>query len=251
MYSIDLNCDMGESFGAYTLGTDEAIMDYVSSVNIACGFHAGDPSVMRKTVALAAKRNIAIGAHPGYPDLQGFGRRKMELSPEEVYDSVIYQVGALQAFVQAAGKALHHVKPHGALYNAAAKDKVLAKALAQAVYDVNKDLIFVGLSGSEMIEEAASIGLRTASEVFADRTYQDNGALTPRTSSNALITSTEEAANQVLQMIKQGTVTSVQGTTVRVKADTVCIHGDGQQALSFVKSIVNMLEQHHVVIKYS
>ncbi|MBT1704385.1 LamB/YcsF family protein [Chryseosolibacter indicus] len=250
MHRIDLNCDMGESFGAYSMGTDEAIMDYVSSINVACGFHAGDPSVMRKTIALAAKRNIVIGAHPGYPDLQGFGRRKMDLSPEEIYDSVIYQVGALQAFVHAVGKKLHHVKPHGALYNVAAKDKSVAKALAQAVYDVDKDLVFVGLSGSLMIEEANGIGLLTASEVFADRTYQDDGTLTPRTSPRALMASDEDATSQVLQMIKQGTVTSVNGKTVNVKADTVCIHGDGKHALSFVKSIVKMLEQHHVTIKH-
>jgi UPF0271 protein len=249
MLSIDLNCDMGESFGNYILGQDEALMEYVSSVNIACGFHGGDPSVMRKTVAQAAKRNIAIGAHPGYPDLQGFGRREMKLSPDEVYDLILYQIGSLTAFVKAAGAMLFHVKPHGALYNTAAKDKTIAAAVASAVLDADPNLILVGLSGSYLISEGKAAGLKTASEVFSDRTYQDDGSLTPRSDPNALHESAEVTANQVLHMVKHQEVIAVSGKQVPVKADTVCIHGDGAHALSFAKAIVTILTQNNVSVK--
>lgn len=248
-YSIDLNCDMGESFGAYTIGHDEELMAYVSSVNIACGFHGGDPAVMRRTVQLAVSKNIAVGAHPGYPDLQGFGRREMKVSPQEAYDMVLYQVGALTAFVKAAGTRLHHVKPHGALYNAAAKDAALAAAIARAVKDAGDDLVFVGLSGSVMIREAGMLGLRTASEVFADRSYQDDGTLTPRASPHAMIEDPEVAARQVLRMVQHKTVTTISGKDIPVTAETVCIHGDGRSALSFARAIVHLLQQHHVSIK--
>jgi 5-oxoprolinase (ATP-hydrolysing) subunit A len=250
-YCIDLNCDMGESFGAYTIGQDEALMAYVSSVNIACGFHGGDPAVMRRTVQLAVSKNIAVGAHPGYPDLQGFGRREMKVSPQEIYDIVLYQIGALSAFVKAAGSKLHHVKPHGALYNAAAKDAVLAGAIARAVKDAGEDLVFVGLSGSVMIREAVMLGLRTASEVFADRSYQDDGTLTPRSSAHAMIEDPERAARQVLRMVQHRSVTTVSGKDIPVLAETVCIHGDGRSALSFARTIVHLLQQHHVTIKAS
>jgi 5-oxoprolinase (ATP-hydrolysing) subunit A len=249
MQSIDLNCDMGESFGAFTIGQDEALMEYVSSVNIACGFHAGDPSIMNRTVRLAKERGIAIGAHPGYPDLQGFGRREMTLAPPEIYDIVIYQIGALSGFARAAGGDLHHVKAHGALYNAAAKDPAIASAIARAVYDVDKKLLFVGLSGSPMISAAKTLGLATANEVFADRTYQDDGTLTPRSDPNALIEDPGKAAQQVLQMIQRKTVTSVSGKEIPVMADTVCIHGDGKHALEFAKAIVSLLKKNNVGIK--
>jgi UPF0271 protein len=246
---IDLNCDMGESFGAYMLGQDEAMMDYVSSVNIACGFHAGDALVMRRTVALAAQKGLAIGAHPGYPDLQGFGRRPMQMDADEVYAIVLYQVGALRVFAEAAGSRLNHVKPHGALYNAAAKNRALASAIARAVRDAGGDLLLTGLSGSCLIDEGRQHGLRTISEVFADRTYQDDGTLTPRSDANALISSTTMAIQQVLQMVHEGTVTSVSGITVPVEAQTVCIHGDGAHALTFARSLAEQLHQHHVSIK--
>lgn len=249
MQTIDLNCDMGESFGAYQLGQDEALMDYVSSVNIACGFHAGDSGVMRKTAELAAKKNLAVGAHPGYPDLQGFGRREMNMPPADVYDIVVYQIGALMGFVKASGSELHHVKPHGALYNTAAKDPAIASAIARAVRDVGPKLILVGLSSSHLIAEAEKLGLKTASEVFADRTFQDDGSLTPRSSSDALVKTEEAAGKQVLQMIQQGTVTTVSGKEIAVKAETVCLHGDGKMALSFAQKIVGILQQHHVIIK--
>lgn len=249
MLSVDLNCDMGESFGAYDLGQDEALMDYVSSVNIACGFHAGDASVMRKTVDMAVRKKVAIGAHPGYPDLQGFGRREMKLSPAEVYEIVLYQIGALMAFAHAAGTRLHHVKPHGALYNTAAKHPELAVAIAKAVRDADSSLVLVGLSGSHLISEAKTMKIKSASEVFADRTYQEDGSLTPRTSHNAMIEHPDQAATQVLQMIQHGKVKTITGKEISVEAQTVCIHGDGKHALEFAKAIVNILNQHHVSIK--
>lgn len=240
---------MGESFGNYTIGQDEALMDYVSSVNVACGFHGGDPSVMRRTVDLAVKKEIAIGAHPGYQDMQGFGRREMKYSAQEIYDIVLYQIGALTAFVKAKGTRLHHVKPHGALYNTAVKDKTIASAIAHAVRDSDKDLLLVGLSGSYLIDEAHALCLKTASEVFADRTYQDDGTLTPRTHANALHEKADAVANQVLNMVKRQMVTALSGKQVHVKAETICIHGDGSHAFAFAKAIVTTLKQNNVIIK--
>jgi 5-oxoprolinase (ATP-hydrolysing) subunit A len=248
MLSIDLNCDMGESFGSYVIGQDELLMDLVSSVNIACGFHGGDPSVMRKTVVAAAKRGLAIGAHPGYPDLQGFGRRDMKFSPEEIYEMVVYQVGALSAFAKATGATLHHVKPHGALYNLAAKDKLVANAIANAVRDVDTTLKFVGLSGSELINAGRTIGLTTVSEVFADRTYQEDGTLTPRTSAGAMLENKEDAAQQVLMMVMERKVKTLSGKQIDIQPDTVCIHGDGKHALDFAREIVKELKRNHVSI---
>ena len=247
--SIDLNCDIGESFGAFTIGNDEAIMEYVSSVNIACGFHGSDPGVMHKTIAHAASRNIAIGAHPGYPDLQGFGRREIKMSLAEVYDCIVYQVGALMAFARVEGTTVNHVKPHGALYNAAAKDNALSATIAKAVHDVDKALVLVGLSGSCMIEEGKKVGLRTCSEAFADRAYQEDGTLMSRTAANAMIDDADRAARQVLQMIQRGTVTTINGKEIPVRADTVCIHGDGPQAIAIAKAITNIIRQSHVSIK--
>ncbi|AOM78684.1 LamB/YcsF family protein [Pedobacter steynii] len=236
-YSADLNCDMGESFGAFRIGNDEAILPFVSAANIACGFHAGDPTVMKKTVRLAMNRGVAIGAHPGLPDLQGFGRREMAISAEEAYDMVVYQIGALAAFVKAEGGRMQHVKPHGALYNMAAVNKGLATAIAEAVYRVDPGLILYGLSGSELILAGEALGLQVANEVFADRTYQQDGTLTSRRAANALITDHRLAIAQVIRMIKEGLVLSEQGTLVKIKADTVCIHGDGSSAAAFAKGI--------------
>ncbi|RFS13506.1 LamB/YcsF family protein [Emticicia sp. C21] len=249
MQSIDLNCDMGESFGAWTIGNDEALMNYISSANIACGFHAGDAGIMRKTALLALQKGVSIGAHPGFPDLQGFGRRNMALNPQEVYDICIYQVGAMLNVVKALGTTLHHVKPHGALYNMAAKDARLANAIAQATKDSNTDLILYGLSGSFLISEAEKIGLQTASEVFADRTYQNDGSLTPRTQINALIEDTNIAVNQVVRMIKDKTVVSTDGSIVPINADTVCIHGDGTHALEFAKVLMDKLKAEGLLVK--
>lgn len=228
---------MGESFGAWTLGNDSALMDYVSSVNIACGFHAGDASVIRKTVETAVEKGVKIGAHPSYADLQGFGRRAIKMSADEIFDIVLYQVAALKGICEALGSRLNHVKPHGALYNTAAKDTSVAAAIAEAVKKIDSGLIFYGLSGSFLISEAERIGLPTASEVFADRTYKTDGTLTPRTESNALIHDSKQAVAQVLEMIFEQKVTATDGAKIALKAETVCIHGDGANALEFAKII--------------
>ncbi|MGG0892606.1 LamB/YcsF family protein [Cytobacillus horneckiae] len=248
MAIIDLNCDMGESFGAYKMGRDEEILDYVTSANIACGFHAGDPATMRKTVRLALDKNVAIGAHPGFQDLVGFGRREMKVTPMEAYDLVVYQIGALSAFVKSEGGKLQHVKPHGALFNMAAKDGPLSEAIAEAVYKVDPELILFGLAGGELVKAGEKIGIRSASEVFSDRTYQADGTLTSRREENALIKNHETAVNQVIRMVKEGQVLSLQGVDVSIKADTVCIHGDGANALEFAKYILTALQRANIKV---
>ncbi|MFZ0475458.1 MAG: 5-oxoprolinase subunit PxpA [Halobacillus sp.] len=240
---VDINCDMGESFGTYTKGRDEEILKYVTSANIACGFHAGDPSIMRKTVKLAAEHNTGIGAHPGFPDLAGFGRRKMDVTPEEAYELVVYQVGALNGFVKAEEQYLQHVKPHGALFNMAAQDRKLADAIAQAVYDVDPELILFGLAGSELVQAGRHAGLRTACEVFSDRTYQHDGSLTSRRDPNALITDHQSAVKQVIRMIKENKVTSLQNVDVDIEPQTICIHGDGESAVEFAAYITKALKE--------
>ncbi|RDV11070.1 LamB/YcsF family protein [Pontibacter diazotrophicus] len=246
---VDLNCDLGESFGNYQLGDDAAILHFVTSANIACGFHAGDPTVMRQTVKLSLEHGVAIGAHPGLPDLVGFGRREMAVSPEEVYNMVVYQVGALSAFVQAEGGELHHVKPHGALYNMAAANSGLAEAIAEAVYKVKPQAVLYGLAGSELIKAGARVGLSTANEVFADRTYQQDGTLTPRRSPDALIADPAVAILQVLGMVKEGKVRTQQGEAIAIQADTVCIHGDGPHALSFARHIQEVLTSEGILLQ--
>ena len=248
-HTIDLNCDVGESFGAYKLGSDAEILDFVTSANIACGFHAGDPATMRLTVKLALEKGVAIGAHPGLPDLVGFGRRLMKISPQEACDIVVYQIGALAAFVKVEGGTMRHVKPHGALYNMAAKDIVLAKAIAEAVCRVNPELILVGQSGSQLIEAGKALGLQTASEVFADRSYEDDGSLTPRDQAQSVITEHQLAVRQVIGMLQTGTVRSRQGTDVTVNAETICIHGDGTHALEFAKQIRTELEVADITVQ--
>ncbi|WP_338448936.1 5-oxoprolinase subunit PxpA [Niallia oryzisoli] len=243
MHVIDINCDMGESFGAYSIGYDEEILNYVTSANIACGFHAGDPATMRKTVQLALEKNVGIGVHPGFQDLVGFGRREMKISPQETYDIIVYQIGALYGFVRAEGGKLQHVKPHGALYNMAAKDKALSKAIAEAIYKIDPELILFGLAGSELIEAGKKIGLRTANEVFSDRTYQQDGSLTPRSHPNALIIDSQEADNQVITMVKEEKVRTLQGMDLSIQADTVCIHSDTKGALEFAKSLSVSLKE--------
>lgn len=249
MQSIDLNCDMGEAFGNYPMPNDDTLMNYITSANIACGYHAGDPDVMQHTVAMAIKKNVAIGAHPGLPDLQGFGRREMKISVNEAYQMTLYQIGALSGFVKAAHGKLHHVKAHGALYNMAAKDASLAKAIVQAVHDFDSSLILYALANSEMISAAQQIGMKTASEVFADRTYQDDGSLTPRTQSNALITDENQSVNQVLMMVKQQQVVSANNKTIALKAETLCLHGDGAHAVDFAKKISEKLKAEGITIK--
>ncbi len=249
MNYIDLNCDMGESFGAWRMGNDADLMDVVSSINVACGFHAGDATTMRKTVKMAIEKGVAIGAHPGFPDLQGFGRRAMSLSPEEVFDVVLYQVSALKGICEASGARLHHVKPHGALYNQAAKNAETAAAIAEAVKAIDKNLIFYGLSGSFLISEAEKIGLQTASEVFADRTYQPDGTLTPRSQPNALIETVEDSMKQVWQMVSEQSVRAINAETVKLRAETICVHGDGGYALEFARKIRRELELKGIEIR--
>jgi UPF0271 protein len=237
MHIVDLNCDVGESFGAYTMGRDEEILDFVTSANIACGFHAGDPATMRKTVKLALEKNVGIGVHPGLQDLTGFGRREMQISPQEAYDLVVYQIGALHAFIKAEGGKLQHVKPHGALYNMAAKNARLSEAIAEAIYKVDPELVLYGLAGGELVKAGQKIGLRSASEVFSDRTYQEDGSLTSRREADALIKEHGAAVRQVVRMVKEGKVQSLQGSDVTIQADTICIHGDGEHALEFARYI--------------
>ena len=235
--TVDLNCDMGESFGAWTLGNDAALMPFITSANVACGFHAGDPAVMKATVRAALRHNVAIGAHPGLPDLAGFGRRNLDISPAEAFDMTVYQLGALQAVARAEGGRLHHLKPHGALYNMAATNAALAEALAEAVYRVQPELLLYGLASSELTKAGEKLGLRTAHEVFADRTYQANGTLTPRRQPDALITDASVAIAQVLRLVQSGVVRTQQGPDVAMRADTVCLHGDGAHALEFAQRL--------------
>lgn len=237
MPSIDLNCDLGESFGAYTIGSDEKILPYITSANIACGYHAGDPAVMRRSVALCKQYGVQVGAHPSLPDLMGFGRRKMAVSPAEAADYVAYQIGALKAFCDAAGVPLHHVKPHGALYNMAAQDRALADAICQAVRQTAPGAVLLALSGSEMVDAARAIGLLVASEVFADRGYRPDGTLVPRSQPGAMIENEDEAIARVLRMAREGRVAASDGSTVALQADSVCVHGDGPQALAFVQKL--------------
>ena len=245
---IDLNSDLGESFGAYKMGMDDKILPLVTSANIACGFHAGDPVVMKKTVGMAVDNHTALGAHPGMPDLVGFGRRKLAISLDEAYSIMVYQIGALAAFAHTCGVKLQHVKPHGALYNMAAKEEKLAEALAQAVYDVDKNLILFALAGSESVKAAEKIGLPCASEVFADRSYQEDGSLTPRSQPGAMITDEAASIKQVLDMVKNHKVTTLSGKVIEVKADTLCVHGDGEKALLFTQKIREVLKENGVDI---
>jgi UPF0271 protein len=245
MLSIDLNCDMGESttLWQYSIEKDMRLLRYVSSVNLACGFHAGDAHTMHELADAALTAGIAIGAHPGFEDRENFGRTNKTLAPGRIYDIIIYQLGALDAFLRIHGTRLHHVKPHGALYNMAAADGIIAEAICRAVKDFDERLILYGLSGSQLINAANAIGLQSRSEVFADRTYTDAGTLTPRSQPNALLASDTEAVGQVLQMIQQGTVTASSGKQVPIVAETICLHGDGEHALPFAQRISETLKQ--------
>ncbi|MGX0845340.1 5-oxoprolinase (ATP-hydrolyzing) subunit A [Staphylococcus capitis] len=246
---IDLNCDLGEAFGNYSFGGDKDIIPLITSSNIACGFHAGDENVMNETIQLAKENNVGIGAHPGLPDLQGFGRRKMDIKPKEIYNLVVYQLGALNGFCKIHGTRINHVKPHGALYNMGAKNKEIAQAIAQAVYDFDKSLVLVGLSNTLLISEAEALGLRTASEVFADRRYEDDGQLVSRQESDATITNTDEALQQVLKMVTENKVVSKSGKEIDLQADTICVHGDGAHALDFVTQIRKKLTKEGIDIQ--
>ncbi|MBO4904603.1 MAG: 5-oxoprolinase subunit PxpA [Lachnospiraceae bacterium] len=246
--AVDLNCDLGESFGAYTIGMDEEVIKLVSSVNVACGFHASDPVVMKKTVEMAAAAGAGIGAHPGFYDLMGFGRRNMNISPKEAYAYVTYQLGALNAFCVQQGVKIQHVKPHGALYNMAGKDYELAKGICCAIYDFNPDIILLGLSGSQMIRAGEDIGLRCAKEFFADRAYEDDGSLRARTKEGAMIEDEGEAIDRVVKVIKTGKVTTYSQKDIDLEIDSVCVHGDNVHALDFVKAIRERLGKEGIEI---
>ena len=248
MYKVDLNSDLGESFGNYTIGMDDAVIAHISSANVACGYHAGDPLVMDKTVASCKAAGVAVGAHPGYPDLIGFGRRNIACSPKDAKAYVKYQLGALIAFTTAHGLKLQHCKPHGALYNQAAKDPALARAIAEAVYEVDPNIILLGLANSFLISEAEAVGLKAASEVFADRAYQADGSLVPRSKPGAVIHDKEEAIDRTIRMVKEGTVVAITGETVPLKADSICVHGDNPSAVEFVKNIRACLTEEGVTI---
>jgi len=239
---VDLNCDLGEAFGAYQMGSDSDVIAQVTSVNVACGLHAGDPLIMQETVLEAKKNGVAVGAHPGFPDLQGFGRRRMYLSPAEVEAYVLYQVGALSAFLQAAGLRLQHVKPHGALYHMAALDFELALAIGQAIARFDSSVIYCGMAGSEMQKAAAELGLRFAGEAFAERTYGADGLLVPRGHPGAVIENAAEAARRAVRMAKEGLVKAVDGSDVRVCADTICLHGDNAHAVAVARQVRSFLE---------
>ncbi|MGE5630634.1 MAG: LamB/YcsF family protein [Caulobacteraceae bacterium] len=246
---VDLNSDVGESFGAYKLGLDEEVLKHVSSVNIACGWHAGDPMVMEKTVLLAKANKLGIGAHPGYPDLLGFGRRNMDITPKEARAYLIYQLGALNAFTEAAGCQLQHVKLHGAYYNMVSSNMALAKEVAKAIFDVNKNIIVLALAGSELVKAAQEIGLKVAEEVFADRAYNSDGTLASRKLPGSVIHDKKLAIERVKRMVCEGKVTAMDGKDIKINADSICVHGDNPEAVAFVASIREQLEADGIKIK--
>ena len=241
---IDLNCDLGEG-----MQTDEQIIPLISSANIACGFHAGDSITMKQTIASCIQHHVSIGAHPSWPDKENFGRMEMQLSAIELYNIISEQLNIISQLIHEQGGKLAHVKPHGALYNQSAKDPSIALTIAKAVKDFDASLLLFGLSGSHSISEAEKIGLYTVNEVFSDRTYQDDGSLTPRSQPNALIEDEDIAVNQALQMITQQTVTARSGKIIPIIADTICLHGDGTHAVRFAKAITTALKQSNIDIK--
>ena len=248
MIRIDLNCDMGESFGAYTIGADAEVMPSISSANVACGYHGGDPAVMRRTVRLAREAGVAVGAHPGFQDLAGFGRREMRLAPQEIEDMVLYQIGALAAIAQSEGVRLQHVKAHGALYNMAAKDRGLADAMARAVAAFDRSLILFGLPGSELIRAGAACGLRVAAEGFADRAYEPDGSLTPRSYAGAVIHDVEGVVRRAVRMAVDGKVAATDGSEMSMHVDTICTHGDTPGAQALTRALRAGLERAGVAI---
>jgi UPF0271 protein len=247
---VDLNADLGEAFGAYAMGADEAVLAYVSSANVACGFHAGDPMVIDRTVARAVRAGVAVGAHPSHFDLRGFGRREIAADPAEVEADVVYQVGAVAAFARAHGSHLTHVKPHGALYNQAARDEALARAVARGTARVGHDLVLVGLAGSAAMRRAAEAeGLRFAAEAFADRAYDAEGRLVPRSRPGALITDPSSAAAMAVRIVCEGRLAAIDGTTVEMTADTLCLHGDNPHALEIARAVREALDAEGVTVQ--
>jgi UPF0271 protein len=245
---IDLNADVGEGLGPWPMGEDEALIPLVTSVNVACGAHAGDPLTIERTVRLAASHGVAVGAHPGYPDLVGFGRRDLDMAPDELEASLVYQVGAVAAFAADAGVALRHVKPHGALYNGAARDAALAAVVARAVARVSRSIVLVGLAGSRLVEAGRDVGLRVAEEAFADRAYEADGSLRSRRLEGAVHADPAVVAAQALSIVRDGRVTAFDGSAVAVRADTICIHGDSPGAAGFARAIREALASAGVTV---
>ena len=232
---IDFNCDMGESFGMYKMGLDEEVIKHITSANIACGFHAGDPNWMRTTVKLAEEHGVAIGAHPGFPDLSGFGRRTMNASALEVKNDVIYQMGALQAFTGA--KRLQHVKPHGAMYNMAVDDQDLATAICEALLEVDSDIVLLALAGSQWISVAEDLGLRVGREIFADRALNTDGTLVSRSKEGSVIHDIQEVVDRSLRMVTEGKAVAISGEVIDVEADSLCLHGDTPGAVDMAQAL--------------
>ena len=247
--SIDLNCDMGESFGSWQLGADEQVMPNITSANIACGAHAGDPGVMRRTLRLARAAGVAVGAHPGFADLQGFGRREIRADPAEIEDSILAQIGALAAVARAEGITLGHVKAHGALYNMAARDRGLADAIARAIAAFDRALIMFGLPNSSMIQAGEAAGLRVASEGFADRSYESDGSLTPRARPGAVIHDPEAVVSRAVRMARDGVVLSAQEQPIPLRVDTICVHGDTPGAPELTRRIRAGLEAAGIAVR--
>src|SRR6478672_8128660 len=248
MATIDLNCDLGESFGAYTIGADEAVMGSITSANVACGYHGGDPGVMRRTIRLARDAGVAVGAHPGFPDLVGFGRREMRMAPQDVEDMVLYQVGALGGLAHSEGVGLSHVKAHGALYNMAVKDEAIAAAIARAVAAFDRSLIFFALPGSQLAHAGTAAGLRVAFEGFADRAYEPDGSLTPRSRPGAVIHDVDAVVARAVRMVVEGAVSTTGGTALTVRVDTICTHGDTPGAQSLTRALRQGLERAGVTV---
>lgn len=246
MIKVDFNSDLGESFGNYKIGLDSEILHQVTSANVACGFHAGDASIMAQTVQLALDKGVAIGAHPGFPDLQGFGRRKIEMNTSDITDIVAYQVGALSAFTP--DHKLHHVKAHGALYNMAAKDRLIADAVITGIKLVDPQTIVYGLANSELIKAAQNANMKFAQEVFADRNYQSDGSLVPRSQPNAVISNPAEAAQRALEMVEKKSVVSVTGEVVPLAVDSICVHGDNHSAMDLAIEIKKLLLENQVTV---
>ncbi len=245
---IDLNSDVGESYGAYTVGADDELLRWVTSANVACGWHGGDPAVMRRTIRRAKELGVQVGAHPGYPDLLGFGRRVMQITRDEARDYILYQIGALRAFAEALGVRLQHVKPHGALYNAAARDRELSLGLAEGVADAGGDLILVGLPGSELVKAGREVGLRVAREAFGDRAYNEDGSLVSRAVAGSLITDPEAVAERVLAFTR-GSVRTLTGKPIRVEADTICLHGDTPGAPAIARRVRERLAAAGIAVR--
>ncbi|WP_041701792.1 LamB/YcsF family protein [Gottschalkia acidurici] len=242
MKKVDLNSDIGESFGIYKIGLDEEIVKYITSANIACGWHAGDPITMEKTIEISKKSGVKIGAHPGFMDLMGFGRRDMSITKHELKAYIKYQLGALMALSRNSGEKVQHLKPHGSMYNMASKDKDLSQAIAEAVYEVDKAIVLVGLANSELIEAGKKIGLKVANEVFADRAYNRDGTLVYRSVEGSIIENLELAIERTIEMVKKGRVKSITGEYIDIEADTICVHGDNPKAVEFAKNIRKNLE---------